>query len=413
MYPKKIHITESMNSRQPKEQTIEAILNTISRLNKMQDVSMILDSILSEARNFAHADAGSIFLVNSGELEFRHVQNDTLFGSKGAGAAQYRNNSIPISEDSIVGYSALSKKIVLIDDVYQISPDVPYKFNGLFDKKNKYHTVSLLTVPLVSFDNNVLVGVMQLINAQDSQGKTTIFSEQSKMLVRIFTNHAAAIIERSMLNHEMILRMVRMAELHDPEETGAHVQRVSAFSAEIYQRWAERRNLPAREIKHFRDLISQAALLHDAGKVGIPDAVLKKPSRLTQEEFEIIQQHTIYGAKLFTNISSELDKITYEIVLHHHEKWNGKGYPGRLTRSGSSFKRQPLAGKDIPLPARIVALADVFDALSSERCYKRPWNNEEVYSQIRKESGEYFDPELVDAFFEITDILYAIRKKFK
>ncbi|MCI5224485.1 MAG: GAF domain-containing protein, partial [Candidatus Electrothrix sp. AR4] len=119
---------------------------------------MILDSILWEARSIAHADAGSIFLVNNNELEFSNVQNNTLFGEKGAGAAQYRNKSIPISEDSIVGYSALTKEIVVIDDAYKISQNVPYRFNGSFDRKNNYHTTSILTVPLVSLDNHALVG---------------------------------------------------------------------------------------------------------------------------------------------------------------------------------------------------------------------------------------------------------------
>jgi response regulator RpfG family c-di-GMP phosphodiesterase len=401
-----------MNSRQPEESIIASILNTISKLNQLQDVSMILDSILCEVRKLSHADAGSIFLIKDGGLEFHHVQNDTLFGAKGAGAEQYRNISIPISENSIVGYSALTKETVVIDDAYQMNPDVPYRFNGSFDRKNNYHTASILTVPLVSLDNQALVGVMQLINAQDRRGKATVFSEQSRMLVRIFTNSAAAIIERSILNRELVLRMVKMAELHDPEETGPHVQRVSAYSAEIYQRWAEKKNLPKKEIRRFRDLISQAALLHDAGKVGIPDAVLKKPSRLTPEEFEIVKQHTIYGARLFTT-SSELDRMTHDIALHHHEKWNGRGYPGRSKQSDSSLGREPLAGADIPLPARIVALADVFDALSSKRCYKESWDNEQIYREIQKESGEYFDPELVEAFFEITDILHAIQKKFK
>ena len=401
-----------MSGRQKKDVTLASILNKISALNQLQDVNTILDTTLSEARSLTQADAGSIFLVKGDKLEFRHVQNDTLFGEKGAGAARYRNVSIPISEDSIVGFSALTKEIVVLDDAYKISADVPYKFNDSFDKSSCYHTTSILTVPLVSLDNQALIGVMQLINAQDAQGKVTRFSDQSRMWVRVFSNNAAAIIERSMLNHELILRMVKMAELHDPEETGAHVQRVSAYSVEIYKRWAEKRKVRQVEIIKYCDLLGRAALLHDAGKVGIPDTILKKPGPLTSEEFELIKCHTVSGAALFISISSELDRITHDIVLHHHERWNGEGYPGRLVRDGSEWVRKPLAGEEIPFAARIVALADVFDALASERCYKAPWDNEKIYNEIRKESGEYFDPDLVDAFFEITDILHAIQKKF-
>ncbi|MCI5165506.1 MAG: HD domain-containing protein [Candidatus Electrothrix sp. GM3_4] len=401
-------------SDQQQDTTLVSILNKISALNHLQDVNTILDATLSEARSLTNADAGSIFLIKGDQLEFCHVQNDTLFGKKGAGAARYKNVSVPISEDSIVGFSALTKKIVVIDDAYNISSDVPYRFNDSFDMKSRYHTTSILTVPLVSLDNQGLVGVIQLINAQDAQGRVTEFSEQSRMWVRIFSNNASAIIERSMLNHELILRMVKMAELHDPGETGAHVQRVSAYSVEIYKRWAEKRNVPQAEITKYCDLLSRAAFLHDAGKVGIPDAILKKPGRLTPEEFELVQQHTISGAALFINISSELDQMTHDIVLHHHERWNGEGYPGRLVlvEDGSKWVRKSLAGEEIPFAARIVSLADVFDALASKRCYKPPWDNEKIYKEIRKDSGKYFDPDLVDAFFEITDILQAIQKKF-
>lgn len=401
-----------MSGQQQQDALLSLILGKISALNQLQDVNIILDTTLLEARNLTNADAGSLFLVKDGELEFRHVQNDTLFGEKGAGAARYRNVSIPISEDSIVGFSALTKKVVAIDDAYTLSSDVPYRFNGSFDKRNQYHTTSILAVPLVSLDNQRLIGVMQLINAQDAQGKVTAFSKQSRMWVRVFSNNAAAIIERSMLNHELILRMVRMAELHDPEETGAHVQRVSAYSVEIYKRWAEKRNIPQAEITKYCDLLGRAALLHDAGKVGIPDAILKKPGPLTAEEFEQMKHHTVSGAALFRNISSDFDQMTHDIVLHHHERWNGQGYPGRLVREGEQWVRKPLVGKDIPFAARIVALADVFDALSSERCYKAPWDNKKIYQEICRDSGEYFDPELVEVFLEIADIIHAIQKKF-
>ena len=399
-----------MNSSDQCDITVSHILNTIRELNQLQDVDMILDRTLLAARTLSRADAGSIYLLKDGELSFSHVQNDTLFGERGAGAAQYTNQTLPVSESSIVGYSALTKEMVVIDDAYQLNGQGPYSFNASFDQKNDYRTTSILTIPLLTFDD-ALVGVMQLINAMDEQGQPTTFSDYSTTYVPLFANNAAVTIERGMLNRELILRMVRMAELHDPKETGAHVQRVSAYSAEIYQRWADKRGVPAKEAKRFRDLISLAAMLHDAGKVGIPDAILKKPARLTADEFEVVKQHTIYGAKLFTHISSQLDQMTHDISLHHHEKWNGQGYPGRLQAEGNN--RQPLSGEEIPLAARITALADVFDALCSQRCYKESWDDDKVYAIIKKDSGSHFDPELVEVFFEITDILRAIQHKFQ
>jgi HD-GYP domain-containing protein (c-di-GMP phosphodiesterase class II) len=386
-----------------KKDTVVAIINTIGELNQLQDVDMILDSTLREARALAKADAGSIFLMKQGELEFRHVQNETIFGASGGGVFQYGTESLPVSDSSIVGYCALTKEMVAIDDAYAIDEKLPYRFNASFDEKNGYRTVSILAVPLISCGHR-LVGVMQLINAKSRWGRPTVFSEQVRTLVPIFANNAAAFIERSILNRELILRMAKMAELHDPKETGTHVQRVSAFCAELYQRWAENRGLPRLDIRRFRDIISHASMLHDVGKVGIPDSILKKPGRLTPEEFDVMKQHTLYGARLFSSISpdsSSLDQVTREIILYHHERWNGTGYP------------QGLSGEQIPLAARITALADVFDALSSKRSYKEAWNLEMTFAEIRKESGQHFDPELVETFFQITDILQAIQMKFQ
>ncbi|WP_417909464.1 HD domain-containing phosphohydrolase [Candidatus Electronema sp. PJ] len=389
-----------MFSQHLKKETVVSIINTIGELNQLQDVDMILDSTLREARALAKADAGSIFLMKNGELEFRHVQNDTIFGANGGGLFQYGTESLPVSDSSIVGYCALTKEMVVINDAYVIAEGLPYRFNASFDEKNGYRTVSILAVPLVSRGHS-LVGVMQLINAKNRWGRATVFSEQVKTLVPIFTNNAAALIERSILNRDLTLRMAKMAELHDPKETGAHVQRVSAFCAELYQCWAENRNLPRLDIRRFRDIISHASMLHDAGKVGIPDSILKKPGRLTHEEFDVMKQHTIYGSRLFNSISSELDQVTHDIILYHHERWNGTGYP------------KGLVGEQIPLAARITALADVFDALSSKRSYKEAWSDEMIYEELRKESGQHFDPELVETFFQITNILHAIQMKFK
>jgi HD-GYP domain-containing protein (c-di-GMP phosphodiesterase class II) len=395
------------------ESTVDSILNTIRSLSQLKGMDMILDRILLESRNLANADAGSIYLLKNDTLIFSHVQNNTLFGHRGAGAAKYASVSLPINSETIVGHTALTKESVVIDDVYQISDDLPYSFNSSFDEENSYHTTSTLAIPFLT-SNDTLVGVIQLINAQDTKGHTSVFSEHSKTMTSLFAKSAAMIIEHGMLNRETILRMVKMASLHDPKETGAHVQRVSAFSAEIYQRWAEKKGVPDREIRHFRDLISLAAMTHDAGKVGISDIILKKPARLTTEEFAVIKKHTIYGSQLFDYTSSELDKMTYEVTLHHHEKWNGEGYPGQKKHhEKDELRRTTLAGTDIPLAARIVALADVFDALSSSRCYKEPWEKEKVYEVIQSESGKHFDPELVQVFFEITDILSAIQKKFQ
>jgi response regulator RpfG family c-di-GMP phosphodiesterase len=394
---------------------ILSILDTIKELDHLNDIDMILDRILYEARRLANADAGSIFLAQGDSLVFNQVQNDSLYGKDGNRAIQYTNLSVPCTNASIVGHAALSAEIIAIDDAYNLPSHLPCTFNSSFDEEFSYRTVSILAIPLHSF-NNQIVGVMQLINAQDEKKRPIPFSKQIQTYLQLFSNNAAVAIERGTMNRELILRMVKMSELHDPKETGAHVQRVGAYSAEIFRRWAQKYALDSQELKTRHDMIRQAAMLHDVGKVGIADIILKKPARLDSIEFTKIKQHTVLGARLFANTTSNLDKMSMDIALHHHEKWDGSGYPGIVDLdSDESFSSvsQHLKGDNIPLEARITALADVYDALSSARAYKEAWDDEDIYTEILANSGKHFDPELVDIFFEITDVLKAIRNRYQ
>ena len=392
---------------------VTAILKIIDELNTLKDVDTILDRILSESRRLSNADAGSIFLIPEDELVFSYVQNDTLFDHESGRAALYQDLKVPITHDSIVGHTALTRKPVAINDAYNLPADVPFKFNTSFDKENGYKTTSILAIPLLTMEDRML-GVMQLINAKDKDQNTIPFSKDNQVIVSLFANNASVTIERGIMNRELILRMMSMAELRDPTETGAHVQRVGAYSAEIYERWAMNRNLGSEEIKRTRDLIRLASMLHDVGKVGIPDSILKKPGKLTDEEFDEIKKHTVYGAKLFNSITSELDQMSLEIALNHHEKWDGRGYPGSVPELEKTCDfSKAKEGENIPVTARITALADVYDALCSRRSYKDAFEEEQVFEIIRESSGSHFDPEIVDAFFQISDVLRAIRLKFQ
>jgi len=395
------------------EDIILSILHITEKLNNLKDVDTILDKILFEARLLARADAGSIFLVEDGELQFSYVQNDTLLSEDNSNAALYADFSVPISDESIVGYVALTGNNTVVDDAYNISSEHPYTFNTSFDKQSGYQTKSILTIPLKTFESK-LVGVMQLINAKDDQGRTVPFSSQSKLYIPLLGNNAAVAIERGIMTRELVLRMMQMAELRDPTETGAHVQRVGAYSAEIYQRWAKNRGIDQDESKRFKDLLRLAAMLHDVGKVGISDLILKKPAKLTDEEFATMRWHTVHGARLFSHISSELDELCKDIALNHHEKWNGTGYPGKVTDLMNDEPKmgEGKRGEEIPLAARITALADVYDALASRRSYKDPWTDEKILEIIKQDSGTHFDPEIVDCFLEIFDVIAAIRQKF-
>jgi len=399
----------------PQDNAILTILRTSEEVNNLKDVDTILDKILFESRSLSNADAGSIFLVDKNSLIFSYVQNDTLFKGESANAALYQNFAIPISEQSIVGYVAKTRQALTIDDAYELDVTLPFSFNKSFDEKSGYRTTSMLTIPLIAQESR-LVGVMQLINAKNDMGQSVPFSEEAKTYIPLFCNNASVAIERGIMNRELILRMMQMAELRDPTETGAHVQRVGAFCAEIYGTWASRRKYSAKEIKRGRDNLRLAAMLHDVGKVGISDTILKKPGKLNDEEFATIKMHTLWGARLFKNQTSELDRMSMEIALCHHEKFGGGGYPGVAPADVWKSDEQgttPLSGEDIPLPARICAVADVYDALASPRSYKDPFPDEKCLGILEKDAGTHFDPEVVEIFHEIFDVIKAIRDKYK
>lgn len=189
---------------------------------------------------------------------------------------------------------------------------------------------------------------------------------------------------------DTIHRLVLAAEYKD-EDTGAHIVRMSRYSALI----AEKLGLPDRDVQN----ILYAAPMHDVGKIGVPDSILMKPGKLTDEEFEIIKTHTIIGAKILTDSKAEVLKVAEQVALSHHEKWNGEGYP------------QGLHGDSIPLAGRIVAIADVFDALTSKRPYKKPFPLEVALDIIRKERGEHFDPDVVDVFLENIEEILNIKEE--
>ena len=177
---------------------------------------------------------------------------------------------------------------------------------------------------------------------------------------------------------------------------------------EIYERWAIKKGLPSKDIESGRDMLRLAAMLHDVGKVAVSDLILRKPGRLTPEEFEMIKQHVIVGAGLFSDRKSEFDEAAAEVALNHHERWDGTGYPGYPDAPGGPGKR----GEEIPLFGRIVAIADVFDALSSRRSYKAPFTEREVLETMRKGSGTAFDPELLDTFLACMDSIRSIRMRY-
>jgi len=392
------------------------IIQLDSELNQIQDFDLLLERILYESRRVVSADAGSIYITvptEPGEeglekLSIKYSQNDTIQKKLPPGQKMiYSIFSVLINDKSISGYCALKRNLINVPDMYNIPPEAPYKFYSTYDTITGYKTVSSLTIPLVATDKR-LMGVIQVLNSKDNAGNIVPFSSDDELLLTHFATNASMVLQRAYITRAMILRMIKMSELRDPKETGTHVNRVAGYAVDIYDRWAYHHKVPVEEKEKYRDTLKISSMLHDVGKVAISDSILKKPSRFTPEEYQIMQNHTVYGASLFHDTSSPVDLLAKEIALTHHENWDGTGYPGWIDPNTGSIEKanadgKPLGkkGEEIPLGGRIVAVADVYDALCSRRVYKEPWTENDVLQELRKMSGSKFDPELIDIFFEI------------
>jgi HD-GYP domain-containing protein (c-di-GMP phosphodiesterase class II) len=401
----------------------DLIFKIDAELNKIQDADLLLERILLEARLVLNADAGTIYVREGDQLVFKYSQNSTIEKTLPPGEKMpYTNSRIPIDDSRIAGYAAKNRVALRIADAYAIPASKPYKFNPSFDMQSGWKTKSILTQPLITSSGNLL-GVIQVLNALDEEGNAIPFTAVDEKIVGHFAATATVALERAFTTRAIILRMNRMAEMRDPKETGAHVNRVAGYAAEIYERWAFNRDIPPKERERKKDILKMAAMLHDVGKVAISDLILKKPTRFTPEEYQIMQAHTCYGAKLFIDQQSELDEVSAQVALTHHENWDGTGYPGRVDitaedpihtplERGPDGSARKLKGEEIPLGGRIVAVADVYDALVSKRVYKEAWNPEDVYAEIRAQAGKKFDPEVVKAFFEVLPRIEEIRTRY-
>jgi HD-GYP domain-containing protein (c-di-GMP phosphodiesterase class II) len=385
----------------------------MEKLYDIKDVHALLDAVLLQARQLTRADAGSIYLIENNVLNFSYIHNDSLFGASGSNKYLYRSHTLAVDKYSLAGYVALTGSPLIIDDAYHIPDGMPFRFKDAFDKLSGYRTKSVLAVPLITSTKKT-VGVMQIINPLTDDRKPSRFNPQGQVVLSYFAHYAASAIERAMMTREIILRMIKICELRDPGETGVHANRVGAYAAEVYHQWSLKKGFAEDEIKRTKDLLRIAAMLHDLGKVAISDLILKKPNRLNAEEFRLMQYHTIHGARLFQTRESDLDALSAEIALNHHEKWDGSGYPGKIDDIYQDHL--PLGegkrGEEIPIFGRIVALADVYDALVSQRAYKEPWSEPMALDYINSQSGRHFDPEVVDNFLAIYDIIQAIREKY-
>jgi len=405
-------------------QKLQQIIDLGMEIAQIQDLDVLLEKILRAARKLANADAGTIYIKSGNYLKFSHTQNETLQKRLPPGKKFiYDAASVPIDHNSIAGHVASTGETLDILDVYQLNTDqVPYAFDRSYDKNANYRTQSMLTIPLKNNQSQV-IGVMQLLNAQNNEGKVVPFSETDIPIVRVFANNAAMAIERAQMTRTEILGLVRvLTELRDPEETEAHVNRVGAFSAEIYQAWARKKGLHRADIETNVETLRMAAMLHDLGKLAVPYSIREKSGKFTAEEYEVMKQHTVKGAQmLLKSAQSEYEEVAAEIALNHHEYWNGTGYPGHVNpetgrvlpgHEDGQGKPRGKRGEEIPVFGRVVAIADVYDSLSCHRAFRDALQETDVLKTLEKGASNRFDPDMIKAFFATRDTIRAIVQRF-
>jgi putative two-component system response regulator len=221
---------------------------------------------------------------------------------------------------------------------------------------------------------------------EEMHDQLMIMAKDFREINRELKQHIAALQEA---NSDFLQRLINVCSYRD-DETSRHNLRVGAISSLL----AEKMGLSNEEI-HF---IGTAAPMHDIGKIAIPDHILLKPGKLTHNEYEIIKTHTVVGGNIFRNPSSIEMQYARKIALHHHERWDGHGYPCGL------------AGKDIPIEARIVAVADVFDVLLSQRPYRQPVSHKKATSILKKNKSSQFDPEIAGIIIDHQEEFLRLRK---
>ncbi|MCB9849294.1 MAG: response regulator [Phycisphaerales bacterium] len=271
----------------------------------------------------------------------------------------------------------------------------------------RYDSDSFLSTPLVSTYLNSNEQRLGVLNVTDKPDGSPFTPDEIEVLSSIAVSAAIALHnaeQRVSLKHSiraLLLTVGRLSEYRD-EETGLHVERVRDYARVLARQLATNPKYADVVTPEFIEDLHQAAPLHDLGKVAIPDEILNKPGKLTDEEFQIMKTHTTIGRHTLSLALEEtgsvpLLQMCLDIAYCHHERWDGRGYP------------RGLSGTDIPVAARIIGLVDAYDAITSQRCYKAAVPHGKTVDIIRNESGKHFDPDIVTAFLEVADEFDRIR----
>jgi PAS domain S-box-containing protein/putative nucleotidyltransferase with HDIG domain len=351
---------------------LQALRNLDIAISSSLDLRVILKVILDDVRRLLNIDAAAILRLdpNTGVLKYEawrgfrtdHPERIELFIGEG-----------------LAGQAALERKSIRIANLRETEVD---SIKSLLIKKENAH--SYYAAPMISKDR--LEGVLEIFH----RGPFDL-SEDWREFLDTLAEQAAKVIDNAELVHNLANTNYKLIQAYDntikgwafaldlrDKETEEHSQQVTVMTVNI----AREMGMSQEELVHVR----RGALLHDIGKMGISDTILLKPGKLTSEEWVIMRQHPTFALEMLSTI--EYLRPALDIPYCHHEKWDGTGYPRGLKR------------EEIPLVARIFAVVDVFDALTSDRPYRKAWSRNEAFEYIRKESGRHFDPQVVEMFFK-------------
>jgi HD-GYP domain-containing protein (c-di-GMP phosphodiesterase class II) len=301
-------------------------------------------------------------------------------------AAHNMDRIIVAEESGFIGHCVMTGETVIVDDAYKDK-----RFNKQIDLDTGYRTKSVLCIPFRNTEG-LVIGAFQAINHMSSK---KIFKEADVEILSLAATYAGKSLESSILRNELIETqreiIETMGEIGESrsQETGSHVRRVAEYSY-LLARLAGVSEDAAKQLK-------LASPMHDIGKVAIPDRILLKPGKLTEEEFETMKEHAAIGFNIFKHSKRSLLRTAAIIAHEHHERWDGTGYPNGL------------AGEKISILGRITAIVDVFDALGTARVYKEAWSDERIFDYMIAQRGQQFDPTLIDLLITNFDQFIKIR----
>ncbi|MBL8023712.1 MAG: HD domain-containing protein [Elusimicrobia bacterium] len=354
---------------------LSLLLDYARQMSIRKELDPLLGTVVNAAREILQAERCTVFLLDKKKNE--------LWARVATGDHDIR---VP-ADKGIVGQTIMERRVINIADAYADD-----RFNPEVDRASGFRTRSILTAPLAKMRGEVL-GALQVLNKKGGP-----FQENDEKMFILFAEQAASALANAQLYEELqaaykdtIFRLAAAAEFKD-HDTRNHLERVSRYSRLIAAAVGME--------KEWCDRLALASPMHDIGKLGVPDAVLKKPGKLDEEEWKEMHRHPNHGAEILANSDNELLQMSERIARSHHEKWDGTGYPTGLK------------GDAIPLEARIVAVADVFDALTSRRCYKPAFSLDNALKIIYEGSGKHFDPALVYAFKQVLDSIVQVMEKF-